>query len=107
MSVAASRIVGPIQAANADALVYTSTSAVTKVRHIRVANPTGGAVTFTMSVGTDTAANRIYDAVSIPAGSAIETFCYYVLASGETLRAHASAATSLVIIVDADVVTLG
>lgn len=107
MSVAASRIVGPIQPAAADTLIYTSTSAVTKVRHIRCANPTGAPVTFFLSIGADSAATRIYDAVSIPAGQAIETFCYYVLATGETLRAHAGSATALLLIIDADVVTLG
>lgn len=108
MAVAATRIVGPIQPAAADALIYTVPAVtLTKVRHIRCANPTAGAVTFFLSIGADAAATRIYDAVSVAAGGAIETFCYYVLQPGETLRAHAGSATSLLLIIDADVVTLG
>jgi hypothetical protein len=108
MAVAASRVVGPIQLANADALLYT-VPAVTlaKVRHIHLANPTGSAVTIFLSIGADGATTRIYDAYSLAAGAVLDTFVYYILQPAETIRGHAGTATAATIIVDADLVTLG
>ncbi len=102
----ATRIVGPIQLAAADALLYTSTSALTKIRHIHLANPTAGALTVFLSIGADGVTTRIYDAYSLAAGAVLDTFVYYILATGETLRGH-EATGKVTIIVDADVVTLG
>src|SRR5262245_3992215 len=84
----AKRLAGPAQVSNAAATKYT-VPATTKtiVRHVHVSNPTGGAVTFTMSIGADAAATRLFDAYSIAAGSVLDHFCYYVLEAAEIIQA--------------------
>jgi hypothetical protein len=102
------RLFGPAQLTNSTATKYTTPAGTkTVVKHIRVANPTGGAVTFTLGIGADAAGTRLYDAVSIPAGGSIEAFCMYVLEAAEIIAAHASAATSLVLTIDGVENTLG
>ena|SRR3990170_410640 len=104
----AKRLAGPLQLAGTTATLYT-VPAVTKtiVRHIHIANPTGGAVTVTMGIGVDGATTRIFDAYSIAAGAVLDHFAYYVLEAAETFRGHASAATSLVATIDGDEIVLG
>jgi hypothetical protein len=95
------RLFGPAQLTNSTATKYTTPAGTkTVVKHIRVTNPTGGAVSFTMSIGADASGTRLYDAVSIPAGGSIETFCMYVLEAAEVIAAHASANSSLVLVLD-------
>lgn len=97
------RFAGPVQLTNADATYFTAPASGGTpngggaiLRHIHVINPSGAPVTFTLAIGTTaTAANRIYDALSIAAGGLLDTFCYYVLGPGETL--HAIAGTTLVL----------
>lgn len=102
------RLYGPAQLTNATATKYTVPSATkTIVRHIHVSNPTGGAVTFTLSVGADAAGTRLWDAYSIAAGAVLDAFVYVVLETTEIIAAFASAATSLVITIDGDEKTLG
>jgi len=104
----AKRLAGPLQLAASTATLYT-VPAVTKtiVRHIHIANPTGGAVTVTMGIGADGATTRIFDAYSIASGAVLDHFCYYVLEAAELLKGHASAATSLVATIDGDEIVLG
>jgi|SRR6516164_820408 hypothetical protein len=108
------RLVGPLQLAGADALLFTAPASGGTpngggaiVRHIHVENPTGGAVNLFLSIGADTAANRIYDTFAIAAGAILDVFCYYVLGPAETLRGHASAATSLGCTIDGDLIYVG
>jgi hypothetical protein len=108
------RLAGPAQVSNAAATKYTVPLATkTVVRHIHVQNPSGAAVTFTLSIGADAAATRLFDAYSIPAaaagvvGSVFDHFCYYVLETGEILQAFAGTNNILTLTIDGDEITLG
>jgi hypothetical protein len=95
------RLFGPAQLTNAAQTKYTVPSnTLTVVKYIRATNPTGAPVSFTMSIGVDAAGTRIYDAVSIPAGGAIEQFCMHVLNAAEVLQAFASVNTAVVLTLD-------
>lgn len=105
------RLAGPAAFAAATAVIYTvPASSLAIVRHIHVANPTGGAITFTVQVdvdaGGDAAAERIFDAYSVAAGAVFDHFCYYVIPAAGTIRAHASS-TSAIYSITGDVATLG
>jgi len=102
------RLAGPAQVSNAAATKYT-VPALTKtiVRHIHVQNPSGAAVTFTMSIGADAAATRIFDAYSIAAGSVLDHFCYYVLTVAEIIQAFAGTNNILTLEIGGDEIVLG
>lgn len=104
----AKRLYGPAQLTNAAATKYT-VPALTKtiVRHIHVENPSGSAVTFTLSIGADAAATRLFDAYSIAAGSIIDHYCYYILEVAEIIQALAGTTLVLVITIDGDEIVLG
>lgn len=104
----AQRLHGPAQVSNAAATKYT-VPALTKtiIRHIHIQNPSGSAVTFTMSIGTDAAGVRIFDAYSIAAGSVLDHFCYYVLATTEIIQAFAGTNNILTLTIDGDESILG
>ena len=94
------RLAGPSQLASSSTTVYTVPAATTTVlRNIRVVNTTAGAVTFTMSIGADAAGTRIYNAYSVAANDLYDWSGCIVLGAAETLRAYASAATSLTLTV--------
>ena len=100
------RLHGPALVTNAAATKYTTPAATkTIVRHIHVDNP-GAAITFTLSIGADAAAVRIFDAFPIPTGP-YDHFCYYVLEAAELIQALASVTNQLVLTVDGDECTLG
>lgn len=102
------RLAGPAQVSNAAATKYT-VPALTKtiVRHVHIQNPSGAAVTFTMSIGADAAAVRLFDAYSIAAGSVLDHFCYYVLATTEIIQAFAGTNNILTLTIDGDEIVLG
>jgi hypothetical protein len=102
------RLAGPLLVTNSVVTRYT-VPAVTKaiVRHIHISNPSGSAVTFTLSIGADAAGTRLFDAYSIPANSVLDHFCYYVLAAAEILQTNAGTTNILVITIDGDEIVLG
>lgn len=104
----AKRLHGPAQVSNAAATKYT-VPALTKtiVRHVHIQNPSGSAVTFTMSIGADAAAVRLFDAYSISANSILDHFCYYVLDTTEIIQALAGTNNILVLTIDGDESVLG
>ena len=104
----AKRLAGPALLTNAAADKYT-VPAVTKtiVRHVHVQNPTGAAVTFTMSIGADAAATRLFDAYSIAAGAVLDHFCYYVLEAAEVIQALAGTNNVMTLTIDGDEIILG
>lgn len=107
MAVTPLRLAGPAQLSAAAATKYTvPASTKTVVRHIHVQNPSGSAVTFTMSIGADAAGTRIYDAFSIAAGAVLDVFCYYVIEAAEIIQAFAGSASVLVLTIDGDQRTL-
>ena len=102
------RFYGPAQLPNTTGTRYTvpaSTSAV--LRHIKLSNPTGSPVTFTLSIGADAAGTRIYDAYSVAAGANLDIWVYEPLAAGEILAANAGTATALVVTLSGDELTVG
>lgn len=114
MARTAKRLHGPAQVSNAAATKYT-VPALTKtiVRHIHIQNPSAAAVTFTLSIGTDAAATRLFDAFSIPAavagvtGSVIDWFGYMVIDAAEIVQASAGTNNVLTLTVWGDELTLG
>jgi hypothetical protein len=104
----ATRLAGPALVTNAAATKYT-VPALTKtiVRHIHVQNPSGSAVTFTLSIGADAAGTRLFDAYSIAAGTILDHYCYYVLAATEIIQALAGTTNILTLTIDGDESILG
>ena len=104
------RLVGPV--ALTVATLYTvPASTKTIIRHIHLQNPSGGALTVTLSIGADAAGTRLLAAYSIPAaaagvtGNVIDYFCYYVMDAAETLVSSVSSA--IVCTISGDEITLG
>lgn len=103
MAVTPLRLHGPAQVSNAAATKYTVPGATkTVVRHIHVQNPSGSPVTFTMSIGTDAAGTRIYDAYTIAANSVLSVWCYHVLEATEIIQALAGTNNILTLTINGD-----
>lgn len=101
------RLVGPRTVPLADTLMYTTpASRRTVVRHIHYVNATGGAVTFTLSIGADATGTRIFDAYSVAAGAVLDHFAYYVLEAAEVIRARASVDITTTLTIDGDEIPL-
>jgi hypothetical protein len=104
----AKRLYGPALLTNSAATKYTC-PAVTKtiVRHIHVLNPSALVVTFSLSIGADAAATRLFDAYSIAPNTILDHFCYYVVEAAEIIQASAGTTLVLVITIDGDEIVLG
>jgi hypothetical protein len=104
----ATRFSGPALLTNAAATKIT-VAALEKiiVRHIHVQNPTGAAVTLTMSIGADAAGTRFFDVYSIAAGTVLDHFCYYIMDAAEILQAYASVNNVMTLTIDGDRIVLG
>lgn len=97
------RMHGPAQVSNAAADKYTvAANRRGIVKHIHVMNPSGGAVTFTLSIGADAAATRIFDAESIAANGKLDHYCYYILEAAEKIQALSGTNNILVLTIDGD-----
>jgi hypothetical protein len=104
----AKRLAGPAQVSNAAATKYTvPASTTTIVRHIHVSNTSASAVNFTLSIGADAAASRLYDAYTLAAGAVLDAWCYYVLVAAEIIQARGSVNNQLTLTIDGDELTLG
>lgn len=102
------RLAGPALLTNAAATKYTvPASTVAIVQHLHVENPTASAVTFTLSIGNDAAATRIYDSYSIGAGQVLDTFCKYVLNAGEVIQSFAGTTNVMTLTIDGQELTPG
>ena len=108
------RLVGPALIATGPTTIYTvPASTKTVIREIHISNPTGSAVTYTISIGADAAATRIYQTYSIPAAAAGVTdsvrshFHYMIMDAAEILTASAGTNNVLTITVTGDEITLG
>jgi hypothetical protein len=90
------RLSGPASLTNSAATVYTVPGATTAViRDINVANTTGSAATFTLSIGADAAGKRLFSAVSIPANSTLQRTGSIVLAATEVVQAYSGTNAAL------------
>ncbi len=101
------RIAGPAYLASSVADVYTPAASTiyTVIRHIHVANVTGGAVTFTLYVGGtagSTGGTELFKGYSVAANSAFDYYCMLRMASTDFLSGLASAGTSLTITVEGE-----
>lgn len=98
------RLVGPMQLSNAAATVYTSPANTrTVIRHIHIYNADAATPrSFTMSIGADAAAARIFDAFTIGASTPIDFFCYFPLEPGEILQAFSGTNLILTLTIGGD-----
>ena len=102
------RLAGPAQVSNAAATKYTvPASTKTILRSIHVQNPSASPVDFTLSIGADAAATRLYDGLVIPADSEKTFWCYHVLEAAEIIQALAGTNNILTLTLDGDEITLG
>lgn len=93
----ATRLVGPAAFATSTATLYTVAAAQQVIiRQIHISNPAGTPYTFTICVGADAAALRIFNAFQIPAAAAgvtasvFDWYGYLVLTAAEILTGFAS-----------------
>lgn len=105
----ANRFHGPAQVSSGAAVTKFTVAANEKaiIRHIHIQNPSGSAVAFTASIGTDAAGTRIFDSYSIAANSILDHFCLYVLEEAEIFQAFAGTNNILVLTIDGDRSVLG
>jgi hypothetical protein len=104
----AKRLSGPALVSNAAATKYT-VPALTKtiIRHIHISNPSAAAVTFTLSIGADAAAVRLFDAYTIAAYTVLDHFCYYIVDVAEIVQGLAGTNNILTLTIDGDEIVLG
>lgn len=108
MAKTAKRLAGPAQVSNAAATKYTVPSTTkTIVRHVHVYNPSGSAVTFNLSLGTDAAGTRLWDSYSIGPGQALDWYPYMVMDAAEIIQAFAGTNNVLTLTIFGDELTLG
>lgn len=104
----ATRMAGPAQVSNAAATKYTAPATRKAIiRQVHISNPSGSAVTFTMSIGADAAGTRLFDAFSIPAGTTYDWFGYAVVDSSEIVQAFAGTNNVLTLTIFGDESVLG
>ena len=101
------RIAGPAFLAATATDIYTPPAATiySVIRHIHVANVTGGAVTFTLYVGAtggSAAGTELFKAYSVPANSSFDFYGALRMASTDFLSGLASAGSSLTIVVEGE-----
>lgn len=102
------RLSGPSLLTNAAVTRYTvPAGTVTILQHLHVSNPSAAFATFTMSIGTDAAGVRVYDAYAIGPGQVLDAFCKYVLNAGEIVQAFAGTTNILTLTLDGQELTAG
>jgi len=105
------KISGPAYLAAAAADIYTPPAATiyTVIRHIHIANKTAAAVTFLLYVGAtggSAAGTELFGSKSVAAYDVFDYYCVLKLLSTEFLSGLASAATSLTITVEGELVVV-
>ncbi len=109
MAKTAKRLYGPAALTGSAATKYT-VPALTKtiIRHIHISNTSAGATTFTLSIGSDAAGVRLFDAYPIAASAVLDWFGYAVADAAEIIQAwQNSGGTTLVLSIFGDELTLG
>ena len=69
-------------------------------QNIHISNPSASAVTFTLSIGADAAATRLYGAFSVSAGQVIDQFVKWVVDAAEIVTVSAGTNNVLVLVID-------
>jgi len=108
------RLYGPAVIATGPTTVYTVPAlAKTIIRQIHLSNPSGSAVTVTLSIGADAAGTRLWSTYSIPAAAAgvsdsvRDIFMYLIMDAAEILTLSAGTNNILVVVITGDEITLG
>lgn len=102
------RFHGPAALSNAATTKHTAAaSEISLIRHVHVSNTSAGAVNFTMSIGTDAAGTRIFDAYPVAASTVLDHWCYYPLAAAEVVQALGSVNNQLTLTISGDRIILG
>jgi hypothetical protein len=103
------RLFGPAQLTGSAATKYTVPSTTkTIIREIHVINPSSSTVNLTVSIGSDAAGTRIFDAYAIPPSGALDRpFHCIVMDAAEILQAFASSASVLVMTIFGEELTPG
>lgn len=97
------RVHGPAHLGAVAATLYTVPSErVLLVRNIHVCNETAGDLTFTLSLGADAPATRVFAGEMVNSESSYDSFAPFVLTAGQVIQAFASAAASLTITIDGE-----
>lgn len=104
------RVYGPAQVATGPTTVYTVPSVAGSeqrltIRLIHVVNTTGTAATFTLSVGTDGVATRLYDAYSVAGGGILDWYGELTLEAGELVQVASGTNNALTLIINGDLDT--
>jgi hypothetical protein len=104
-------IASPAYLSNSAANIYTPAASTiyTVIRHIHIANVTAGAVTFSLYVGAtggSTGGTELFKGHSVAANSEFDYYCVMKLLSTEFLTGLASAATSLTITIEGELVVV-
>lgn len=114
MAKATTKIYGPALVATGPTTIYTVPASTTAfVRTLHISNPSASPVTFTLSIGTDAASTRIYSSYSIPAAGAGVAdsvqikYLNQALAAADTIQVAAGTNNILVIMITADLLTVG
>lgn len=97
-------LAGPQTLGTTAATLFTVPSGATyRIDTISVSNPTAGAVDFTLSVGTDAAATRLFDGYPIRADSEFTWHPFLPVSATEIVQAFAGTSNSLVISIEGTV----
>lgn len=72
------------------------------IRHIHLSNPSASPVSFTMSIGTDATAVRIFDGFSVAASTIHDHFGLYTLEETEVIQAFAGTNNILVLTINGE-----
>lgn len=97
------RVHGPALVTNAAVTKYTVPAGMRLiVRRIHVSNTNAGPVTFTLSIGADAAATRLFDAIAIAAGAVLDAYGPFTLEAGEIIQALAGTTNILTLTIDGE-----
>lgn len=108
MASSGTRIHGPAQVSTAATTKYTVPAATKAIlRQVLIQNPSASPVLFTLSIGADAAAVRLFDGFSIPALSVYDRWLYVPVEAAEVIQAFAGTNNILVLTLTADLKTLG
>lgn len=107
MAKTAARIVGPTQLAAAAATLYTVPAGTLAIVTSVWVNTPDAARTFTLSIGADAAGTRVWTTYALTQNVPYVTYPMWRIAAAEVIQAFASAATSVVIVISADLYTVG
>lgn len=87
---------GPTLLTGSSAIIYTVPSATTAmIRTIHICNESASDATLTLSIGADSAGNRLYKSTNIPANGIVTRECSINMVATEVIRAHSGTPSAL------------